>query len=69
MAMPMCNRVRGDISVVAQPLNMEGFDTGVYRDMPRHGEHNAEILSEAGLTPAEVQTLIDQGVLGSESNC
>lgn len=64
MAMPMRHRVRGDIKVVAQPVNLEGVDTGFYRDMPRLGEHNAEILAEAGLTPAEIQELKDKGALG-----
>ena len=64
MAMPMKHRTRGDIQVVAQPVNLEGVDTGFYRDMPRLGEHNEEILAEAGLTPAEIQALKDKGALG-----
>lgn len=64
MAMPMQHRTRGDIQVVAQPVNLEGVDTGFYRDMPRLGEHNEEILAEAGLTPAEIQALKDKGALG-----
>jgi formyl-CoA transferase len=64
MAMPMRHRTRGDIKVVAQPVNLEGLDTGFYRDMPRLGEHNEEILAEAGLTPAEIQELKDKGALG-----
>ncbi len=64
MAMPMHHRTRGDIKVVAQPVNLEGVDTGFYRDMPRLGEHNEEILAEAGLTPAEIQELKEKGALG-----
>jgi crotonobetainyl-CoA:carnitine CoA-transferase CaiB-like acyl-CoA transferase len=66
MAMPIHSRVRGDVRIVASPMNLEGVETGVYRDAPRHGEHNEEILAEAGLTPAEIQALKDQGVLGKE---
>jgi crotonobetainyl-CoA:carnitine CoA-transferase CaiB-like acyl-CoA transferase len=64
MAMPMQHRTRGAIKVVAQPVNIEGVDTGFYRDMPNLGEHNDEILAEAGLTPAEIADLKAKGALG-----
>ncbi|MDN3564495.1 CaiB/BaiF CoA transferase family protein [Paeniroseomonas aquatica] len=64
MAMPMQHRTRGDIKVVAQPVNIEGVDTGFYRDMPNLGEHNDEILAEAGLTPADIAELKAKGALG-----
>jgi formyl-CoA transferase len=66
MAMPIHSRARGDVRVVASPMNLEGVETGVYRDAPRHGEHNEAILAEAGFTAAEIQALKDQGVLASE---
>ncbi len=64
MAMPMQHRTRGAINVVAQPVNIQGVDTGFYRDMPNLGEHNDEILAEAGLTPAEIADLKAKGALG-----
>ncbi len=64
MAMPMKHRTRGDIHVVAQPVNIEGVETGFYRDIPDLGEHNDEILAEAGLTPAEIADLKAKGALG-----
>lgn len=63
MAMPMRHRTRGDIQVVAQPVNLQGVDTGFYRDMPRQGEHNEEILAEAGLSPAEIAELKAKGAI------
>lgn len=63
MAWPMHSRERGDLHVVSSPVNVAGVEAGVYRDAPRHGEHNAEVLAEAGLSAAEIQTLKDQGVL------
>jgi crotonobetainyl-CoA:carnitine CoA-transferase CaiB-like acyl-CoA transferase len=66
MAMPMQHRTRGNIQVVAQPVNIEGVETGFYRDMPRLGEHNAEILAEAGLTAEEIAELKSKGALGGE---
>lgn len=64
MAMPMHHRKRGDIKVVAQPVNIEGVETGFYRDIPGLGEHNDEILAEAGLTTAEIAELKKTGALG-----
>lgn len=64
MAMPMKHRTRGDIKVVAQPVNIEGVETGFYRDMPNLGEHNDEILAEAGLTAGEIADLKAKGALG-----
>jgi formyl-CoA transferase len=64
MAMPMHHRKRGDIQVVANPLNIEGLETGVHRDVPELGEHGAEILAEAGLSAAEIADLKAKGALG-----
>jgi len=64
MAMPMRHRTRGDIKVVAQPVNIEGVETGFYRDIPNLGEHNAEILAEAGLSADEIADLKAKGALG-----
>jgi formyl-CoA transferase len=67
MAMPMQHRRRGPIHVVATPLNLEGLETGVRRDVPDLGEHSAEVLAEAGLTPAEIAALRARGVVGGPS--
>jgi crotonobetainyl-CoA:carnitine CoA-transferase CaiB-like acyl-CoA transferase len=64
MAMPMRHRKRGDIQVVASPLNIEGMETGVHRDVPELGEHGAEILAEAGLSEDEIRDLRAKGALG-----
>ena len=64
MAMPIRHRKRGDTRIVASPLNIEGLDTGVYRDVPGLGEHGAEILAEAGLSAEQIQDLKAKGALG-----
>jgi formyl-CoA transferase len=64
MAMPMRHRRRGDIKVVATPINIEGLETRVRRDVPDLGEHSAEILAEAGLSPDEIDDLRAKGALG-----
>ena len=64
--MPIRHRRRGDTRIVASPLNIEGLDTGVYRDVPDLGEHGAEILAEAGLSPEQIRDLKAKGALGGE---
>ena len=64
MALPMRHKRRGEIKIVASPLNIEGLETSVYRDVPDLGEHGAEILAEAGLTAEEIKALKDKGALG-----
>ncbi|CAA9223214.1 MAG: L-carnitine dehydratase/bile acid-inducible protein F [uncultured Acetobacteraceae bacterium] len=64
MAMPIRHRRRGDTRIVASPLNVEGLDTGVYRDVPDLGEHGAELLAEAGLSAEQIEDLKAKGALG-----
>jgi len=65
MAEPINVRGRGDTHVVAQPVNVTGMQTGVYRDSPAMGEHNAEILAEAGFSAEEIRALEAAGALGA----
>jgi crotonobetainyl-CoA:carnitine CoA-transferase CaiB-like acyl-CoA transferase len=46
------------------PLQLDGRYLTVRRPAPLFGQHNAEILAEAGLTAQEVQALIASGVVG-----
>lgn len=39
---------------------------GLHRQPPRLGEHNAEVLAEAGFSPAEVAALVARGVLAGD---
>ncbi len=40
---------------------------GLTRQPPRIGEHNAEILAEAGFTAAEIDSLADSGTIAARS--
>src|SRR4029077_21229895 len=40
---------------------------GVTRQPPRVGEHNAELLSEAGFTPSEIARLTDAAIIAAPS--
>ena len=51
----------------ALPLEMAGHRLAKRLDIPRAGEHSAEIAAELGLTPDEIQILIEAGVIGVES--
>ncbi len=66
MAMPISHRRRGETRIVASPLNVEGLETGVYRDVPDLGEHGAELLAEAGLSAEQIEHLKSKGALGGE---
>ena len=49
---------------VAGPVDFEAADTSPKGPPPKLGEHGEQILQELGLSPAEIQTLRDSGVLG-----
>jgi crotonobetainyl-CoA:carnitine CoA-transferase CaiB-like acyl-CoA transferase len=49
----------------ALPLEMAGHRFGIHHDVPRAGEHSREVLQEAGYTPAEIEELIRNGVVGA----
>jgi crotonobetainyl-CoA:carnitine CoA-transferase CaiB-like acyl-CoA transferase len=57
----------GDGKVVGLPaLPIEfggGARPGVTRQPPKVGEHNNEVLAEAGLTAQEIKGLADEGVI------
>ena len=40
---------------------------GLYRQPPRLGEHNAEVLEAAGFSPAEIATLAEKRVIVAAS--
>lgn len=50
----------------ALPLEMSGQRFGVHRDVPRAGQHSREILQSAGYSPAEIDQMVENGVIGAE---
>jgi crotonobetainyl-CoA:carnitine CoA-transferase CaiB-like acyl-CoA transferase len=57
---PIAGRIR-------QPRPAAKFDqtpSGIQRHAPGLGEHSAEILAELGYSPAQIDGLVAQGVLG-----
>jgi crotonobetainyl-CoA:carnitine CoA-transferase CaiB-like acyl-CoA transferase len=50
----------------ALPLEMDGRRFGVHHDVPRAGQHTREILAEAGYSQADIEQMLEQGVIGAE---
>jgi crotonobetainyl-CoA:carnitine CoA-transferase CaiB-like acyl-CoA transferase len=49
----------GAYRTMRRPVSFSGSRFAIRRHAPRHGEHTAEVLAEAGLDPAEIAALID----------
>lgn len=59
------DRADGTIRIPSSPWRFSDADAGVRRDPTWRGEHNREVLLEAGLTDAEIDALEADGVLSS----
>ena len=55
--------VLGTIEVPGQPYRMSGIGNWITRAAPTFGEHNAEVLAEAGLAPDLIDELTRTGIL------
>ena len=55
----------GTLRTMQFPSTWSRTQPEVTRHAPRHGEHTAEILREAGLSPAQEKHLFEQGVVKS----
>jgi crotonobetainyl-CoA:carnitine CoA-transferase CaiB-like acyl-CoA transferase len=53
-------------STPALPLEMGGQRLPVRHDIPRAGQHSAEIAAELGLTASEIEALVAEGVIGCD---
>ena len=59
--------VAGRLRQTRNAARFEGTPADSFRGAPRLGEHNTEILSELGYSPAEIAALQESGALGKES--
>jgi crotonobetainyl-CoA:carnitine CoA-transferase CaiB-like acyl-CoA transferase len=51
------------VGLPALPVALDGKRPGLRHDLPRVGQHSAEVAREAGLSEAEVAELMERGVL------
>jgi crotonobetainyl-CoA:carnitine CoA-transferase CaiB-like acyl-CoA transferase len=57
------------VGLPALPIEFGGrARPGLTRQPPRMGQHNAEVLTEAGFSPAEIATLAETGVIVAGAN-
>ena len=49
--------------VPALPIEMDGHRPALYRDIPKAGEHSAELARELGLADDEIDALVSEGVI------
>jgi crotonobetainyl-CoA:carnitine CoA-transferase CaiB-like acyl-CoA transferase len=54
---------RGDIRLIAQPLEMSRTPPAIETTAPEAGEHTDEVLAEAGLSPDEIARLRAAGIV------
>jgi crotonobetainyl-CoA:carnitine CoA-transferase CaiB-like acyl-CoA transferase len=65
MERPVSHAVLGDFNLIRTPINMSAFATPESFDRagPELGEHNEEVLLEAGLSEEEIEALRDAFVI------
>ncbi|MEO3715154.1 CaiB/BaiF CoA transferase family protein [Roseateles flavus] len=64
MTVPMAHPLSDQLQLVANPIKLSATPVQYRRPPPLLGQHTDELLGEAGMTPAEVQALREQGVIG-----
>lgn len=63
MVWRMSHPVKGDLPVVAFPLQFSRMETSLRRNPPRLGEHTDEVLAEAGYSPDEIAKLREKKII------
>jgi len=64
MTVPMAHPLSDQLQLVANPIKLSATPVQYRRPPPLLGQHTDELLGEAGLSPAEIQALREQGVIG-----
>ena len=64
---PTVEHPAGSFRTIAVPVRIEGTAVGPRGTAPEIGQHTAEVLEAAGLTPGEVSALAAAGVVGPQN--
>jgi crotonobetainyl-CoA:carnitine CoA-transferase CaiB-like acyl-CoA transferase len=63
MATPMQTPSRGEVDVVASPINMSGLSKEIRLPTPEAGAHTDEVLRAAGYSEADIGAMRQKGVV------
>ncbi len=63
LAQPVVSQERGDIELIGQPIHMSRTPSHITAPPPTAGQHTEEILSQIGISPAEIETMKRDGVI------
>ncbi len=64
MAQNVHHSTRGDVALVAQPLDLSRTPASLRSAVPEAGEHTDEVLAEFGIKPERIIALRDAGAIG-----
>jgi crotonobetainyl-CoA:carnitine CoA-transferase CaiB-like acyl-CoA transferase len=63
IAVPVRDRVRGDVRIVGEPVGLSRTPARVLSMIPEPGEHTDQVLRELGFGTADIQRLRDAKVV------
>jgi formyl-CoA transferase len=63
IAAPVSTKKRGEMKLVASPINIEGVSKAIRTATGEPGEHTAEILRSVGYSEAQMETMRSKGVI------
>jgi crotonobetainyl-CoA:carnitine CoA-transferase CaiB-like acyl-CoA transferase len=63
LAAEVVSQERGPTQMLAQPIKMSRSKSAIRQPPPLLGQHSAEVLTEAGYTPGEIDQLLSAGII------
>lgn len=65
LALPHSEAANDHVSVPAIPVEMNGCKFGLYKELPQPGQDTFEVLSDAGYSDSEIQSILSSGSVNS----
>jgi crotonobetainyl-CoA:carnitine CoA-transferase CaiB-like acyl-CoA transferase len=63
IAKPIAHPKLGPLTLVGQPIDISGVDSGLRQPAPELGQHSREVLTDYGFEPEEITDLFEAGVV------